>query len=199
LAEEEKFDKKGMPDGTQRAAKESEFDSRNALASTWPRFFTMVKMLLRNTLNLDFKSDFKRSLIKTILGCARLCRRHHGISYFFFSIVLAIPDLLDSLFRPRKRAFSDHNDGLFPRLYSCLVILAQDCLYWNNDNKIMITFPCNANTVFVARMFVFFVSQFLKTLLIEIPFLFGYMIFSRVSLGITCFGWWCRLVLARPL
>ncbi|OPZ36053.1 MAG: hypothetical protein BWY98_00544 [Tenericutes bacterium ADurb.BinA155] len=160
---------------SERQKKANRFKERFGV--DWPRFFTMVKMLLRNTLNLDFKSDFKRSLIKTILavlGFAAVTT----VSYFFFSlssrfqifsILSFVPESVPSLI-----TMTVYFLGYIPALLSLLKLL-----YWNNDNKIMITFPCNANTVFVARMFVFFVSQFLKTLLIEIPFLFGYMIFSR--------------------
>jgi hypothetical protein len=165
----------------------------------WGRFFTMVKMLLRNTLNLDFKGDFKRSLIKSILavlGFAAVTT----ISYFFFSIasrfqifsILSfVPESVPSLI-----TMTVYFLGYIPALLSLLKIL-----YWNNDNKIMITFPCNANTVFVARMAVFFISQFIKTLLIEIPFLLGYMLFSRFPwyFMLWMFAGWFLLVLFEVL
>jgi hypothetical protein len=143
----------------------------------WSRFFTVVKMLLRNTLNLDFKGDFKRSFIKTLLsiiGFAAVV----VISYYFFSIASSFQIFSVLAFVPESVpsfiTMTVYFLGYIPALLGLLKIL-----YWNNDNKIMITFPCNANTVFTARMFVFFVSQFLKTMLIEVPFLLGYMVFSR--------------------
>lgn len=169
------------------------------LAIDWPRFLTLVAMMLKDTLNIDFKSNKKASIIKTvssIIGFIAIA----AISYFFFfisarfnifSIMSFVPETVPSMI-----VMAVYFLGYIPAIFG----LIQN-LYWSRDNKIMIALPCNGNTVFIARMAVFFISQCSKTLMIEIPFLFGFMLFSKFPWYI--FIWsligWALLVLMEVL
>jgi len=156
----------------------------------WPRFFTLTAMMLKNTLNIDFQANKKRSIIKAvsaIVGFAVLT----VVSYFFFfiaaklnifSLLSFVPETVPSVI-----VMAVYFIGFVPALFSLI-----KNLYWSRDNKIMIALPCNANTVFWSRMFVFLLSQCLKTLLIEIPFLYGFMIFTKFpwyTFVWALFGW----------
>jgi hypothetical protein len=169
------------------------------LAIDWSRFFTLVSMMLKDTLNLDFKGNRKASIIKAVtalVGFAALT----AVSYFFFffsarlnifSLLSFVPETVPSII-----VMAAYFIGFIP----ALLALIKD-LYWSRDNKIMIALPCNANTVFVARMTVFFISQCIRTLIIEIPFLFGFMLFTKFPWYI--FFWsllgWALLVLLEVL
>jgi len=161
-----------------------------SLGIDWPRFFTLTAMMLKNTLNIDFKENKKRSIIKAasaIVGFVILAT----VSYFFFfitaklnifSLLSFVPETVPSII-----VMLVYFIGFVPALFALI-----KNLYWSRDNKIMIALPCNANTVFWARMFVFMLSQCLKTLLIEIPFLYGFMIFSMFpwyTFIWALFGW----------
>jgi len=52
-------------------------------------------------------------------------------------------------------------------------------LYFSEDNRLLITYPCKGITVFSARLFVFLVSQYAKDILAFGPLLVAYMFFAK--------------------
>ncbi|MCQ2741746.1 MAG: hypothetical protein MJ239_00360 [Bacilli bacterium] len=164
-----------------------------------PRFWSIVKMLLANTLKMDFKRDFKKSLIRVIVMLigfvvvAAVSFVFFYISRLFslFSVLAKVPQSVPSLI-----VMAFFFIGFIPAL-----LKLTKSLYFAPDNKILITFPCNGNTIFLARIFVFFVSQLVRTLMIEVAFLAGFMIFSNFKA--YCYPWlilaWFLLTAAEVL
>lgn len=163
------------------------------------RFKTIVSMLLKDTVHLDFKHNFKQSLIRLsfyVLSFALVC----GLSFVFFYV----SDLL--------RIFSYYRT-ISPSVPSILVMAVflfgfipssfslNRLLYWSKDNRLLISLPCSSTTVFSAKIAVFFFSQYLRAVMIEIPFLLGYLIFRRGAfyLYLWCFVAWFFFVLAKVM
>lgn len=165
----------------------------------WAGFRIITRMLLVNTFNLDFRTKTKQAVIKlasAVIGFVAFVAISFGFFFFaskfnIFSILAFVPESVPSII-----AMAVFFIGFVPALLSLT-----RTLYWSPDNKLMITFPCNGNTVFAARMFVFFVGQYLKMLLIEVSFLFGYMIFARFPwfMFIWALFGWMILTLAEVL
>ena len=57
-------------------------------------------------------------------------------------------------------------------------------LYFADDNKVLITFPVNANKLFFSKLFVYFFYEFKKSFALLIPSILGFLIFGIVGKGV---------------
>ena len=57
-------------------------------------------------------------------------------------------------------------------------------LYFADDNKVLITFPVNANKLFFSKLFVYFFYEFKKSFTLLIPSILGFLIFGIVGKGV---------------
>lgn len=142
----------------------------------WGPFWILIKMLLANALSFDWKGNKKKVILKTVtslLGFAAVI----AISYLFFylcvqfsifSLLSAVPMSVPSIIVNVLLIFS---------FLGSLGRVTED-LYFANDNKVLLTFPTNGNTLFLSRLAVCFLNTYLKALKLEIPFLIGYFVVS---------------------
>ncbi len=56
----------------------------------------------------------------------------------------------------------------FLSLISCTVGLMKN-LYFADDNKVLITFPVNANLIFISRLIVYYIFELKRSLFLTIP------------------------------
>ena len=54
-------------------------------------------------------------------------------------------------------------------------------LYLSDDNKVLITFPVNANKLFFSKLFVYFFYELRKTMNILVPGVFGFLLFETIG------------------
>ena len=54
-------------------------------------------------------------------------------------------------------------------------------LYFADDNKVLITFPVNANKLFFSKLFVYFFYELKKSFSLLIPGIFGFLIFEAIG------------------
>ena len=54
-------------------------------------------------------------------------------------------------------------------------------LYLADDNKVLITFPVNANKLFFSKLFVYFFYELKKSFLLLIPGVFGFLLFETIG------------------
>ena len=57
-------------------------------------------------------------------------------------------------------------------------------LYFADDNKVLITFPVNANKLFFSKLFVYFFYELKKSFSLLIPSILGFLIFGIVGKGV---------------
>jgi hypothetical protein len=153
-------------------------------------FFTLVKMMSQNSMKLDFKHNTKNTIIKIVLYVLGFAAIVYLAKTFFqyaslmnvFSVMgfvpLEVPSLVTSVI---------FIIGLIP-----LLIKITKVLYFAPDLKLVKTFPCNGSTIFLARLVTVFISEFLKTILIEVSFLFGYSLamgFPNYDIIVTILAW----------
>lgn len=155
---------------------------QNPFASTeFKRFLTLVHLLFSDTTKLSFRSKSLRkdSLIKLVssllsfLALSALC---YGL--YFIASVLHIFSLLS--FIPETVPSFLTSILLILGLVNILVGLTKT-LYFSEDNRLMITYPCRGITVFMARLSVFFLCEYLRSLMFLGPVLFGYLLFSHAT------------------
>lgn len=142
----------------------------------WGPFWILIKMLLANALAIDWKGNKKKVILKavtSILGFAIVA----AVSYLFFYLCVqfSIFSLLSGV--PMSVPSIIVNILLIFSFLGSLGRVTED-LYFANDNKVLLTFPTNGNTLFLARLAVCFLNTYLKALKLEIPFLIGYFLMS---------------------
>lgn len=69
---------------------------------------------------------------------------------------------------------------LFLNLCSCIYGL-MNSLYFADDNKVLITLPVKANTLFFSKLLVYFVYEMKKAFTILIPCILGFLIFGAIA------------------
>lgn len=142
----------------------------------WKSFFTLVKMLLANSLSIDLKNKKKTaiSIVSKIVMFVIIAALSYVFFYFciqlgVFSVLPYVPSTVPSIIINVMLVFS---------FLGTLFRVTND-LYFANDNKVLLTMPVNGNTLFIARLFVSYMNSFIKSLTLEIPFLLGYFAISK--------------------
>ncbi len=137
-------------------------------------FWILVRMLLQDKLKISFKANKKQSIIKVVslvLGFVALT----ALSYIFYYVVqllhlfsvlsyipLTVPSLISSV--------------LLILGFLGVIFGLNRTLYYSNDNRLMITYPCNGNTIYLARIFVYFINEYIRNVVIQVPLFLGYML-----------------------
>ncbi len=142
----------------------------------WRAFKVLVKMLLANSLSLDLKRNKKKAIIKLLLSVLAFAVIA-ALSYAFFYICIRFNIFSLLAFVPMDVPSIVVTILLLFSFFSSLGRVTED-LYFANDNKVLLTFPTNGNTLFLSRLAVCFLNTYLRSLLLEIPFLIGYFAVS---------------------
>ena len=149
---------------------------RNFFHVEWKSFWVLLSMLLSNSLSLDFKRNRKKSIINIILKVLFFIVGS-AVSFIFFKVCIKL-NLFSLLpFVPMTVPSIILNILLFVSFFSVLFRVTKD-LYFANDNKVLLTFPTNGNTLFLTRLSVSFINTYIRFLTLEIPFLIGYFLVS---------------------
>lgn len=153
---------------------------RNGLMHTeWQRFSTLVKMLLSDSLKFSFdtKNNRKNALIRFVTALVLFAAiTAFGFVLYSLAIKLGIFSLL--AFIPE----------VVPSVLSIFVIFLAvlnstnelvKTLFFSNDNRLMITYPCRGSTIFLARLFVYYVNELVRMFMLLAPILLAYVMVSR--------------------
>lgn len=137
-------------------------------------FNSLVHMLLSDRMKLSFKTNTKESIIRvalSIIGFAAITAVCYGIYFVFgmfhiFSLLgytpLEVPSILTNFI-------------LLLTLFGSIFGLV-DMLYLSPDNRLMITYPLKNSTVFLARLFVYFISLYVRILTTIGPIILAFLI-----------------------
>lgn len=144
---------------------------------------TLVLMQLRDKIDLSWINDKKtrlRNIIFFILKFAiisafaflalYLCIR---IGLFYYSDLASVMILVITF-------------SLILSLIACTYELMKN-LYFSEDNKVLITFPVNANKIFISKIIVFYIYEIKKSFTFMIPIIFA-CILSLVTRGSCSVG-----------
>jgi hypothetical protein len=142
------------------------------------RFSTLVKLLFSDTSKLSFKgkAERKSSLLK-ITSSLLIFAGLTGLDYLLyfvaelfrvFSLLSLIPQMVPSFIVSIL---------LLVSLLNATVRLTRS-LYYSPDNRMLITYPAKGLTVFLARLVVFFVAEYARSVMVIGPILFAYMLIS---------------------
>lgn len=161
-------------------AKKRKTNASSFFKVDWRAFAVLVKMLLANSLSLDLKGNKKKAIIKLLLRVLAFALVA-ALSYVFFYLCIRFNIFSLLAFVPMDVPSIVVTVLLLFSFLSSLGRVTDD-LYFASDNKVLLTFPTNGNTLFLSRLAVSFLKVYLRSLLLEIPFLIGYFAVSGYPL-----------------
>ncbi len=138
------------------------------------KFFVLFRMLFAEKSRLSFRHNLKATIVK-VVSLLVLFAALIGVSYLFyylatlfkvFAVISYVPLSVPSLLMAFLLVFG------FLSLLSHL----SKSLFDSPDNKILLTYPCSGSTVFLARLAVYFVHEYGRNLVVQVPLLIGYML-----------------------
>jgi ABC-2 type transport system permease protein len=143
------------------------------------RFWTLVKMLLSDSAKISFKADKKNAIIRivTIIATFALLTAFGYLLYRLasllglFSLVNFIPETVPSILASVILLISFINS----------IVGLTKILYFSEDNRLMLTYPCKGYTVFIARLFVFAINEYVRNIVVLVPVLLSYMILFKFA------------------
>lgn len=166
--------------------------NKEPLSASARRFFALVSMLFSDTMKLSFldKAHRKNSIINIVssllafagLSGLAVVLYNVAITLHVFSVLDYIPETVPSLIGAVLLILSFAN--------SLLGLIRT--LYFSEDNRVIITYPCKGVTIFAARLLVFFICEYLRSILVFIPILLGYLIVAHFP---WVFYWWVFVAL----
>lgn len=145
-------------------------------------YFTLLSILNKQNLRLDFRTKKKESFLKAVFALAvfgglvylfKLFFSYCG-SLYVFSLMgftpLSVPSLLTETVL----------------ILSCFKTLADttEFLYFSPDAKTMLVYPCSGPTVFLARVSSLWLKEYLAALIVEVPLLLGFMLNAGYPLSL---------------
>ena len=136
----------------------------------------LVMMQLKDKLDFSFLSSKQRTISKIVFTILKF-GIVTAVSYVVFML---LPMLLFTSGRvpPNIMVF------IFGLIFilstiSCTVGLMKN-LYFADDNKVLITFPVNANMIFVSKLIIYYFFELKRSLFLTIPIFLGYEVFSKM-------------------
>ena len=142
------------------------------------QLFQLTLFQLKDKIDMSWMKS-KKTLIQTIV-----------FGFLKFALVVAI--VFAVLFALSYVGFiSKYQDvlPLFTMFLSVITFLSlcsstynlTKSLYLADDNKVLITFPVNANKLFFSKLFVYFFYELKKSFLLLIPGVFGFLLFETLG------------------
>ncbi len=142
------------------------------------QLFQLTLFQLKDKIDMSWMKS-KKTLIQTIV-----------FGFLKFALVVAIVSAV--LFALSYVGFiSKYQDvlPLFTMFLSVITFLSlcsstynlTKSLYLADDNKVLITFPVNANKLFFSKLFVYFFYELKKSFLLLIPGVFGFLLFETLG------------------
>ena len=137
----------------------------------------LVMMQLKDKLDFSFLSSKQRTISKVVFTILKF-GIVTAVSYVVFM-------LLPMLLFVGGKVPSNLMVFIFGLIFllsiiSCMLGLMKN-LYFADDNKVLITFPVNANMIFVSKLIIYYLFELKRSLFLTIPIFLGYELFSRMG------------------
>ena len=143
------------------------------------RFWTLVQLLFSDTSKLSFhdKTKRKKSIIR-LFSSLVVFAALTALAYLLYSLaaLFHVSSLLS--FIPESVPSFLVTVLLFFSLFSATVGLTRS-FYYSPDNRLMITYPAQGISIFLARLGVFLLSEYLRDLLVFGPLCCAYLLISH--------------------
>lgn len=139
---------------------------------------TLCKMQLKDRINLSFLKSVKQTIFKVVLSLLKFALITVVI-YFGFYILsyLRLVSLLPGV-----------PENLFEVIFTCLMLLSiivcsfglVKTLYFAKDNFMLLTMPVDRSKVFLSKLIVFYIYEFIRNLNYFLPLLVAYGLINKM-------------------
>ena len=139
---------------------------------------TLCKMQLKDRINLSFLKSVKQTIFKVVLSLLKFVLITVVI-YFGFYILsyLRLVSLLPGV-----------PENLFEVIFTCLMLLSivvcsfglVKTLYFAKDNFMLLTMPVDRTKVFLSKLIVFYIYEFIRNLNYFLPLLVAYGLINKM-------------------
>lgn len=138
--------------------------------------YALVMMQLKDKLDLRFLKDKKKLISKIVFSLLK------------FLIVGAVALVLFKVL-PLLVFFNGIPQQLMVFIYGLIFVLSvlsctvglMKTLYFADDNKVLVTFPVNANVIFASRLIVYYVFELKRSLFLSIPIFIAFGINASMA------------------
>lgn len=139
---------------------------------------TLCKMQLKDRINLSFLKSVKQTIFKVVLSLLKFALIT-AVIYFGFYILsyLRLVSLLPGV-----------PENLFEVIFTCLMLLSiivcsfglVKTLYFAKDNFMLLTMPVDRTKVFLSKLIVFYIYEFIRNLNYFLPLLVAYGLINKM-------------------
>ncbi len=141
---------------------------------------TLIKMQLKEKINLSFLANKKQAFFKimfSILGFAAIAAIAYVVLFFcqflnLFSISNQIPVSVMAFVLLVMYVIN----------FISSTITLSNSLYRSEDNHVLITFPVNANLVFISKLVVHLITEIKRSFIFIVPVFFAYGLLSGLPI-----------------
>ena len=143
----------------------------------------LVMMQLKDKLDFSFLGSTQRTISKIVFSVLKFIIVT-AVSYVVFM-------LLPMFIFTGGRVPSEIMVFIFGIIFILSIISSMiglmKNLYLSDDNKVLITFPVNANMIFVSKLIVYYIFELKRSLFLTIPIFLGYELFT--GMGVWHYIW----------
>ena len=149
------------------------------------KFFSLILMQLRDKIDLSWTNSIK-NIIKTVV-----------FNVLKFSLVFVFVYMI--LFIGQKFGVFYYSESLrvsiliitimfFLSLISCTFGITQS-LYFNEDNKVLVTLPMSGIALFLSKLLIFYIEELKKAMLFTVPIILACFIFCNNYISVGTYFW----------
>ncbi len=138
--------------------------------------YALVMMQLKDKLDFSFTASTQKLISKIVFTLLKFIAVA-AVTYLLFSV---LPLLVFTGGVPKELMVFIFGVIFFLSVLSCTIGLMKN-LYFADDNKVLITFPVNANLIFLSRLIVFYIFELKKSVFLTIPIFIAFGLVSSVS------------------
>lgn len=139
---------------------------------------TLCKMQLKDRINLSFLKSVKQTIFKVVLSLLKFALITVVIYFGFYVLsYLRLVSLLPGV-----------PENLFEVIFTCLMLLSiivcsfglVKTLYFAKDNFMLLTMPVDRTKVFLSKLIVFYIYEFIRNLNYFLPLLVAYGLINKM-------------------
>ncbi|MGM9858230.1 MAG: hypothetical protein ACI311_03160 [Bacilli bacterium] len=149
------------------------------------KFFSLVGMQLRDKLDMSWTHSVKEIIKKCVFSVLKfvfvfvcvymILFLGQKFSVFYYSESLRVSILIITLM-------------FFLSLISCTVGITQS-LYFNEDNKVLVTLPMSGIALFLSKLLIFYIDELKKAMLFTIPVVLACFFFCNNYISVGTYFW----------
>lgn len=149
------------------------------------RLFTLVRMQLHDKVDLSWTKSIKKVIQQIIFAIVKF-GLVFGITYLVFLITIRL-----GIFYKSECIRVSTIVVAIIFLLSCLscTIELMNTLYFDEDNKVLVTLPVDGGKLFFSKLIVYYIDELKKACFFTVPLLYACFFVAEESISDVCYIW----------